>query len=224
MGVGFFANVLGAHPPVLTAEGKHGLEHARSLALKDQTAPRRECLFSLPGALQRALHPAVVGRSEDTLLFMTVVQAMLWLAFSATVFANLPDGLPRYAWGAVHLVVTFVLLGARFILAMHYHAHLKVTRSWWMNMVPVSLMSVFWGMPCGVYALHHTVMHHAEDNVLPFDLSSTMACQRDSLVDFILYVHNFTNHTLGHLLWYSANRQTAAQCATQQRKQHTTRS
>ena len=213
MGVGFINNILGASP-VITAEGKHGPEQARSLALKDQNAPRRECLFSIPDSLARMLSPGIVPRSQDTLLFMAVAQAMIWISFSAIVFANLSPGLPRYLWGALHLVVTFVLLGARFILAMHYHSHLKVTRSTSLNLIPAGLMSVFWGMPCGVYALHHTVMHHAEDNVLPFDLSSTMACQRDSLVDFLLYVHNFTNHTLGHLVWYSARRQSARQCAT----------
>jgi fatty acid desaturase len=48
----------------------------------------------------------------------------------------------------------------------------------------------FFGQTPGTFYVHHMGMHHIDDN-LPADLSSTMAYQRDSFVDFMRYYLRF---------------------------------
>ena len=49
------------------------------------------------------------------------------------------------------------------------------------------MLCPFFGVPPGVYRLHHCVMHHVEGNA-PGDMTSTQRFQRDSALHFVLYV------------------------------------
>lgn len=47
------------------------------------------------------------------------------------------------------------------------------------------LMAPLFGLPSGLYNLHHAVMHHAEGNASAWDLSSTEPYQRDNFFHFL---------------------------------------
>lgn len=49
------------------------------------------------------------------------------------------------------------------------------------------MLCPFFGMPSGVYYFHHVIMHHIENNVFPYDVSSTMHYQRDNMLHFLHY-------------------------------------
>ena len=62
------------------------------------------------------------------------------------------------------------------------HTAMSIVRG---ALVPV--LCPFFGVPPGVYRLHHCVMHHVEANGCG-DLTSTRRFQRDSALHFVLYV------------------------------------
>ena len=184
---------------------QHGAAHARKLALLDVDEPRRESLVPIPSFLPSLLlRLRVLRRREDVHLAAALVQAAAWICFSAWVqLYLLPNARWACAWAVVHAVVTFLVFGGRFILAMHYAAHVRLTPWAEVNAIPTAVMSIFWGLPVGMYHMHHTCMHHLEENVYPYDLSSTMPYQRDSILDFIIYVHRFLCHSYFHLIYYA---------------------
>ena len=47
------------------------------------------------------------------------------------------------------------------------------------------LLAPLFGLPSGLYNLHHVLMHHVEGNELTWDLSSTEPYQRDNVFQFI---------------------------------------
>jgi hypothetical protein len=56
----------------------------------------------------------------------------------------------------------------------------------WLNGVAAHLLAPLYGVPSGLYALHHRGMHHCEGNAARRDLSSTEPYQRDSLLHFVM--------------------------------------
>lgn len=53
------------------------------------------------------------------------------------------------------------------------------------------MLAPLFGMPAGQYFLHHVVMHHKENNVFPYDVSSTEPYQRDNFLHFLHYWARF---------------------------------
>jgi len=49
------------------------------------------------------------------------------------------------------------------------------------------ILCPLFGLSCGCYRTHHIVMHHVENNVFPYDVSSTMQYQRDNIFHFLCY-------------------------------------
>jgi len=45
----------------------------------------------------------------------------------------------------------------------------------------------FFGIPSGLYFYHHLIMHHKENNIFPWDISSTEHYQRDKPLSFVTY-------------------------------------
>ena len=60
-----------------------------------------------------------------------------------------------------------------------------------LNAIPLYCLSPFFGIPSGMYFLHHVVMHHIENNVFPWDVSSTEPYQRDNFLHFLHYWMRF---------------------------------
>eukprot|EP00898_Chlorokybus_atmophyticus_P001272 jgi/Chlat1/2145/Chrsp17S02722 len=94
--------------------------------------------------------------------------------------------------GAAHLSATLGLFLQRFILWLHYSEHRRTfTGKGYLprvlNMLPSMALCALFGIPPGMYRLHHIVMHHAENNMFPYDVSSTEPYQRDSFAQFLLY-------------------------------------
>lgn len=54
-----------------------------------------------------------------------------------------------------------------------------------LNLVVPVLLAPFFGVPSGMYRLHHCVMHHVENNGVGRDLSSTEPYQRDNFLHFL---------------------------------------
>jgi len=92
------------------------------------------------------------------------------------------------AAGAAHLAATYVVWGARFILAFHYSSHRSLFKKdvGFLNYWAEWIMAPFFGIPSGVYTVHHCVMHHGEDNG-DLDMSSTEGFQRDNILHFLSY-------------------------------------
>ena len=55
----------------------------------------------------------------------------------------------------------------------------------WLNGVALHFLAPLYGVPSGLYALHHRVMHHVEGNAAHADLSSTEPYQRDCALHFL---------------------------------------
>ena len=186
---------------------------AVKLALTDLYGVRHEALIRLPSSWERALCNRVLNDPRDLRLFLTFLQITLWLVFSCYVqLFVLPKDDPRSLWWmAIHLPVTWIAFGQRFILAMHYAAHrplfspkhLGKFLAAALNVFPQVIISNFYGMPAGTYYVHHCVMHHQANNFFPYDISSTMPYNRASPLHFLAYVINFTLHTMLYLPFYA---------------------
>jgi len=72
---------------------------------------------------------------------------------------------------------------------LHYSEHRKLFKKQYeyLNYIVPFILSPLYGVPSGVYKLHHCVMHHLENNVFPWDVSSTEPYQRDTIFGYISY-------------------------------------
>lgn len=184
---------------------------AIELAMTDLYGKRIEAAFiKIPFSWEKKLC-SWLNEPRDLSLALNFLQISIWLVFSVTVqLAVLPKtGWVWAAWCPIHLVVTWVILGQRFILGMHYAAHRSLFSerigfvAKVLNNFPQLVMANFWGMPCGLYYLHHCVMHHQANNVFPYDISSTMPYRRDSVVHLFHYILNFMLHTFVYLPFFA---------------------
>ena len=71
-----------------------------------------------------------------------------------------------------------------------------------LNQVPQTFLCALYGIPCLCYRLHHIVIHHAEDNVYPHDVSSTEPYQRDNVLHFLQYWMRFLFASCVELPYY----------------------
>ena len=65
--------------------------------------------------------------------------------------------------------------------------HGSATEYGWLNSIAPHILAPLYGVPSGLYALHHRVMHHVEGNAASGDLSSTEPYQRDCGLHFLWY-------------------------------------
>mmetsp|Transcript_4763 Transcript_4763/g.8578 ORF Transcript_4763/g.8578 Transcript_4763/m.8578 type:complete len:265 (-) Transcript_4763:2940-3734(-) len=72
-----------------------------------------------------------------------------------------------------------------------------------LGFIPGNILCFFFGIPPGFYYLHHVMMHHAENNIFPHDISSTMPHQRDSWSGFFHYVSKYFTHAILYLPYYA---------------------
>jgi fatty acid desaturase len=80
-----------------------------------------------------------------------------------------------------------LLFQERFLLCLHYYSHVGLFKNRTLNFVVPLAVSPFFGVPSGMYFLHHVVMHHSDNNQRGFDLSSTEQYQRDNFLHFLHY-------------------------------------
>jgi hypothetical protein len=179
---------------------------AVQLALEDLRGERKEAMFRLPAWCEVLLVARVLADARDLPLLIALVQCAMWQTASWAVMTFLlPSTWWSLCWLAVHFPVTWIIFGQRTILGMHYSAHRALFHRRLgllgraLNHLPQLLLAPFYGMPPGSYYIHHCIMHHQENNVFPFDLSSTAPYQRDSPLHLLHYAANFVLHTLAYL-------------------------
>jgi fatty acid desaturase len=95
----------------------------------------------------------------------------------------------------------------RFGLMLHCICHRKLFKKpyrWIHTYITWIVCPLFGHAPEGYFS-HHIGMHHMENN-MPDDTSSTMAYQRDSLTNFLIYFFNFIFIGVRNTLLYLYNR------------------
>ena len=148
----------------------------------DMHAARNEWLLTPPKAIQGVLRALLWDERDMPIAFVFVNVLLLTLPAAVAVFSA-----QSHALGCLYLLANTALMQERFTLALHYSAHRRLTRSRVLNALPSYVLGPLFGIPPGMYHLHHIVMHHNEQNVFPWDISSTEKYQRDSILHFVLY-------------------------------------
>uniref|UniRef100_A0A7S3X0U9 Fatty acid desaturase domain-containing protein n=1 Tax=Strombidinopsis acuminata TaxID=141414 RepID=A0A7S3X0U9_9SPIT len=108
--------------------------------------------------------------------------------------------LTRNLAGLAYVVTNVVLFQERFTLCLHFASHRAIFHNEMLNGILNWAFAPFFGVPCGVYKLHHVIMHHVENNH-DLDISSTEHYQRDSWADFGRYWLHFAV-----LIWFELPR------------------
>merc|ERR1719424_2603374 len=105
--------------------------------------------------------------------------------------------------------MVYALFFQRFVLCLHYSEHRKIFRQpfGFMNGYLQYVVAPFMGIPIGMYHLHHVVMHHKENNVFPWDLSSTEPYQRDNPLHFLQYLVRYMLAAWVELAFYAIRRE-----------------
>ena len=122
---------------------------------------------------------------RDTIMLSTIMNMVLVTgALEAALWWH-----PSHLAGLAVHVCNLLLFAERFILMLHYSAHLPIFKPRFapLNHFLQVVAAPFYGLPMGMYHAHHVVMHHIENNVFPSDLSTTEPYQRDSPSHFLVY-------------------------------------
>ena len=176
-------------------------DEMRRLASRDAGAPRRECPFGgVPPAWCRPLRDALAAELADprdaVMADLLACVCGCTLPAAAGVFAA--DGATggrgwlAHAVGLGYLLFNSTVFMQRFVLMLHYSEHTGLWRrragapAAAAARALVPCLCPFFGVPPGIYRLHHCVMHHVENNV-GLDLSSTTRYARDSPLHFLAY-------------------------------------
>lgn len=90
-------------------------------------------------------------------LFTTVPAAAAVYRLTATAGGPYP-----HLIGAAYLAVNYCTFLQRFLLGLHCSAHRPLFKPSWraLNCVMPYLVAPLFGIPAGMYQLHHCVMHH----------------------------------------------------------------
>ena len=162
----------------------------------DLTAVRHEYHFRTPFLIDM-LSPVLKDQRDVPMLCLLLnilqflVPAIFFLYYLNLMCDPLPPLWVRNFIGLGYIVILAVCFFERFILCMHFSSHRPIFKSGLLNESIVWLFAPFFGVPCGLYKVHHVVMHHIENNH-DFDVSSTEHYQRDSLWHFLCYWFRFT--------------------------------
>lgn len=188
--------------PVLSAKEKStGIRMVAAdgteLSNTDLTAARNEWLFKPPPPLRGWLESTLENQRDAPMVYLifNITFTIIPSAFALYRFPDLPGWVgplhvltivrrpPRSRPAAARLPSSpavlppsqYALFLQRFILCLHYSEHRKIFKKKYnlLNSYLAYVVAPFMGLPTGMYNLHHVVMHHRENNVMPWDLSST---------------------------------------------------
>jgi len=176
----------------------------------DFTAERNEFHFRTPVLVDRWAPLLKDQRDVPMLCLMLNIAEYLLVGVSLIFGMNLWSGLSllvRNLVGLAYLLTLVLLFQERFILCLHFSAHRnmfdsKMTGGSIMNGINNYVIAPFFGIPPGVYKLHHVVMHHIENNH-GLDASATEEFQRDSVVCFLSYWYRFLIRIWYDLVYYT---------------------
>lgn len=159
----------------------------------DLSATRREYWFRTPYVIDK-LAPMMKDPRDEPLVclqlnIVAVVIPCVCALYGLNMYLDL-SFLARTLIGLSYVVTLYGLFLERFILMLHFSSHRKVYNNDFLNGVVIWLFCPFFGIPCGLYKLHHVVMHHIENNHVA-DTSSTENYRRDSWLEFLRYWAHF---------------------------------
>jgi hypothetical protein len=139
-------------------------ERAIAAASQDAAAQRREFLFGPPATWRPVLRSILCDPRDEPLLYL-LLNVCCTTAFGAATLFWITPSLPS-AWGhilcAAHVTASYAAFLQRFLLGLHYSAHRPLFRPRCAplnGLMPFVLAPLF-GVPCGIYSLHHCIMHH----------------------------------------------------------------
>jgi len=182
---------------------------AVKLALQDINARRNEYWFPVPSGLT-----CLLEEERDLPMLATFSNITLLVGGSAVALFTFsePGTAAAHFFGVLYVVWAWVFWGARFILGLHYAEHRRLFSrklgvvGYLLNKFPSFVLCALWGIPPGFYNLHHVCMHHAENNIFPRDLSSTMPYNRSKFTHFLVYWLNYLVNTTWYLPVYALYR------------------
>lgn len=183
---------------------------------QDLAGERQEFLFSTP--LLTPLATRLLKDERDVpmlnlmlnLVFFTVpgVCIVMWLGMDPS-----RSALVRHGAGLVYLVLMLVVFMERCILCLHFASHKGIFKSQLLSDTMNGFIAMCFGIPPGLYGLHHVTMHHLENNH-GLDISETENYQRDSLRHFLWYFVRFVLFIRLELPYYAFRTGRYAACAT----------
>jgi hypothetical protein len=148
----------------------------------DAKAKRQEYYFRPPAMLNNLLLQSVIDHRDLPIAYLFFNICTVTMPAAALVFY-----MQSHLLGFVYWILNLLLFHERFILALHYSSHRGLFKSTSLNSFSSLLLSPFFGIPSGIYYIHHCVMHHSENNSEQWDLSSTEPYQRDNFLHFLHY-------------------------------------
>jgi fatty acid desaturase len=177
-----------------TDVGKKRVQCLDDFVNSDLHEPRLEYIFHTPivgPAMERLLKDKrdVPMLSLQLNIMEYLIPGTLFLYY-INMMENAPPLYVRNILGLIFMLGNVILFEERFILMLHYSAHRPIYKNSILNSYVNWMLTPFYGMPCGVYKLHHVVMHHIENNH-ELDISCTEFYQRDSFFAFLRYYLRF---------------------------------
>jgi len=159
----------------------------------DIESPRKEYLFEMPSPLLNILEPKLDDKRDVIMLHLLWNISVTTLPFALFLYFG---PVQSHLLGFTYLLLNYVVYMRRFTLTLHYSSHRRLYKKEWsfsgiLNAYPSYVLCPIYGLPSGQYYLHHVIMHHVENNVFPYDISSTMTYQRDSPFHFFCYWMRF---------------------------------
>lgn len=158
--------------------------------LLDINCVRREAALRLPKVVEDYLSNIFIHDQRDSIMLSLILNiCCTTVPLNVYLFFN-----PSHMLGLCTLGFTLFMYLQRFILMMHYAEHRKLFKQPYRTVGQYFLsgfLCCFFGIPPGMYRLHHVVMHHIENNVFDEDLSSTEGYQRDNFCHFLMYYAHY---------------------------------
>lgn len=158
-----------------------------SLAARDNAALLNVTAGFVPRALSNRLTRALCRDPRDAPILELHLELVAFLAVSSSLV--LWSG-AHWAALLAHFVPLYVFYTERFILMLHFAEHRAAFKHALLNEVGSAVLAPFFGIPPGLYRLHHVAMHHVENNGSG-DLSGTEPYDRSRFSEFLRYWWNF---------------------------------
>ena len=171
--------------------------------IHDISAARMEYYFKPPSFLIPWLTTLIKDKRDLPILYMLLNIGLTTLPAAAAVFSFCRGS---HVLGFSYWITNTVLFQERFLLGNHFWSHRGLFKSKTADAIAPLVLSPFFGLPSGMYHLHHVVMHHSENNLGRWDLSSTEPYQRDSVAHFVIYWLRFTLAIWAELPFYAWRR------------------
>jgi len=164
----------------------------------DLDLPRNEYRFGLPEAANRWITNTLFRRNgkKNLPILYVMLNVLLTAVPSAIALYCLEGNIPNLSLiplGGAYVYFLLTIYARSFILGLHYSTHVPMFNKQWKGLKHIgsNLLCMFFGIPPLMYYAHHIAMHHSENNISPYDLSSTMPYQRDSKWEHFKYMLRF---------------------------------